>query len=123
MDDLISDNLKKKSNLDKLNETMNRAKWQTEDADFFSSTLYRSKLMSKLEDSYLPPGFHPTRTTTGNGDFRSAVEADNLAEKIEQLKEMLLNIQLLDEQEEEVTDSVTDKLKEFEKNNVLLLFC
>ncbi len=75
--------------------------------------------MSKMEDSYLPPGFHPTRTTNGNGDFRTAVQAENLAEKIEQLKDTLLNIQLLDEQEEEVSIGVNDRLKEFQKNNVL----
>lgn len=120
LDGLISMNLKKKSDLEQLNETIRRARWQTEDADIFSSSLYRSKFISKLEDSYLPPGFHPARTTTGGGEFRSAVEADNLAEKIEQLKDTLLNIQLLDEQEEEAANGVSDKLKEFEKNNKIL---
>lgn len=118
MDGLISANSKKKDTLDKLNEAISQARWQTEDADFFSSTFCKSKLMSKLEDSYLPPGFHPTRTTNGSSDFRTAVEAENLAEKVEQLKDTLLNIQLLDEQEEEIATSVNDRLKEFQKNNV-----
>jgi len=117
IDELVSTNLKKKKDLNILNELHNKVKKCAEDSENFARAISPVKSQSKLQDSYIPAGFSPPRTSTTINDLKEE-NGEVIVEKIKELEGLLLNIKLLDEQEDETMNLLQERKKESYNDNV-----
>ena len=103
-------------------EYLGRLEKVNSDANHFLETMSRFHSNSNANETFLSVGFHPNRTTSSFfPPANRSSEADRLIEKVAELKEQLLNIELLIEKEKETMTSTKMKLEEAEKDHVRIL--
>jgi len=118
IDELITSNDKKRGELEVLKHKLEDLEQHNMDQSQFNETLSRWVSKSKLEDTYLDVGFNPNRTTSNVFGVQESRKLEALCEKLGELKDQLLNIELLIEKEKETSNSVNAMYAQLKKDTV-----
>jgi hypothetical protein len=122
INELIASNDKKKGELKSLYKQLDDVAQYNFDTSQFHETMSRMVSKSRLEETYLDVGYHPNRTTSNFYSGQDSKKVEVLGDKLNELKDTLINVELLIEREKETSNSVNIMYEQLKKDSVNALF-